>query len=248
MSYSNRRSSRSSRSRSSSRNDRSRSSRSTSRYGSSDKPSRERAKPEAKSSFWSKLLGFLGIKKSTSSHRSSSGSSSRSSQVNSASSTQGIRTEPEPLNPETITTQRLYVGNLSYDTTESDLYNAFTRYGVVKNVEVIMDRRTQRSKGFGFVEMETLADARKAAVALHRMDFMGRTIIVSSAKADPASNPIDAAYEKSNSYSPSSSNAPDLASPASDAEAAPSVVSSNLESATDQSGSSSSHEEQAKLL
>jgi RNA recognition motif-containing protein len=245
MPYSNNRSSRSSRSRSSSRNDRSR--RSTPRYGNSNRPERERNKPEPKSSFWSKLLGFLGIKKSTSSHRSSSGSSPRSSQVNSASSTQGIRTEPEPLNPETITTQRLYVGNLSYDTSESDLYDAFTRYGVVKNVEIIMDRRTQRSKGFGFVEMETLAAARKAAVALHRLDFMGRTIVVSSAKADPALNPIDAAHEKSNSYSPSSLNPP-APTPPDATGTTSSVVSSDLGSTSEDSGSSSSQEEQGRLL
>jgi RNA recognition motif-containing protein len=146
----------------------------------------------------------LGIKKSTSPTRSSSASQSRSPQPNSKTQSQGLRTEPEALNPDTITTSRLYVGNLSYDTTESDLYDAFTRYGVVKNVEVIMDRRTHRSKGFGFVEMETLSDARQAAVAMHRLEFMGRTIVVSSAKADPASNPVDAAHERSNTYSPSS--------------------------------------------
>jgi RNA recognition motif-containing protein len=71
---------------------------------------------------------------------------------------------------------------------------------VVKNVEVIFDRRTQRSKGFAFVEMETLDAAQKAAVALHRIEFMGRTIVVSSAKADPAASPIDAAHEKSATY------------------------------------------------
>jgi RNA recognition motif-containing protein len=151
-------------------------------------------------------LSFLGIKKARGSSRASSGDAARSGQV-SISSGQGIRTEPEPLNPETITTQRLYVGNLSYDTTESDLYDAFTRYGVVKNVEVIIDRRTQRSKGFGFVEMETMADARKAAAAMHRIEFMGRTIVVGGAKADPASAPAQMANEGSNNGSPSANGA-----------------------------------------
>jgi hypothetical protein len=89
-----------------------------------------------------------------------------------------------PLNPEDITNPKLYVGNLSYDAAESDLFDLFSQVGAVKNVEVVMDRHSNRSKGFGFVEMEALETARAAAVKYNRTDFMGRQIVVSSAKAE----------------------------------------------------------------
>ncbi len=76
--------------------------------------------------------------------------------------------------PQEITTPKLYVGNLAYEAAESDLFDLFSKIGAVKNVEVAMDRRTSRSKGFGFVEMESLDTAKQAAEKLNRTDFMGR--------------------------------------------------------------------------
>ena len=65
----------------------------------------------------------------------------------------------------------------------------------MKNVEIAMDRHSQRSKGFGFVEMESLETAKEAASKLNRTDFMGRQIVVSGAKVDKrvnqAPNPRD---------------------------------------------------------
>jgi hypothetical protein len=94
--------------------------------------------------------------------------------------------KPEPT-PQEIVTPKLYVGNLSYDATESDLFDLFSKVGAVKNVEVAMDRQSSRSKGFGFVEMETLETAKDAAEKLNRTDFMGRQIVVSGAKLDKRS-------------------------------------------------------------
>jgi hypothetical protein len=86
--------------------------------------------------------------------------------------------------PQEIVSPKLYVGNLSYDAAESDLFDLFSKIGAVKNVEVAMDRHANRSKGFGFVEMETLETAKEAAAKLNRTDFMGRQIVVSGAKID----------------------------------------------------------------
>lgn len=90
--------------------------------------------------------------------------------------------------PQEITSPKLYVGNLSYEAAESDLFDLFSKVGAVKNVEIAMDRRANRSKGFGFVEMEELDTAKQAAEKLNRTDFMGRQIVVSGAKTDKRLN------------------------------------------------------------
>ena len=97
--------------------------------------------------------------------------------------------------PQEIVSPKLYVGNLSYDAAESDLFDLFSKVGAVKNVEIAMDRHANRSKGFGFVEMETLETAKEAAAKLNRTDFLGRQIVVSGAKVDKRpvqSNPREA--------------------------------------------------------
>ncbi len=91
------------------------------------------------------------------------------------------RTEPVP---QEIVTPKLYVGNLAYEAGESDLFDLFSKVGAVKNVEIAMDRRANRSKGFGFVEMEVIETAKEAAEKLNRTDFMGRQIVVSGAKME----------------------------------------------------------------
>ncbi len=90
---------------------------------------------------------------------------------------------PEPT-PQEIDSPKLYVGNLAYEAAESDLFDLFSKVGAVKNVEVAMDRRSNRSKGFGFVEMESIDTAKAAAQKLNRTDFMGRQIVVSGAKVE----------------------------------------------------------------
>jgi RNA recognition motif-containing protein len=82
-----------------------------------------------------------------------------------------------------VTTPRLYVGNLSFDATESDLLELFSGLGIVQNVEVVSNRQTQRSKGFAFVQMQTVEEAKRAVLELHDKDYMGRKLVVSGAKA-----------------------------------------------------------------
>lgn len=76
---------------------------------------------------------------------------------------------------------RLYVGNLSYEATEAELEDLFKGFGNVRSVEIIYNPRTYKSKGYAFVEMYQLDDARRAAEVLHGQPFMGRELMVSAA-------------------------------------------------------------------
>ncbi len=76
----------------------------------------------------------------------------------------------------------IYVGNLSYDTTEADLRTAFSAHGAVDSVRLITDRDSGRSKGFGFVEMPDEGEARAAMDALNGTEMQGRTIKVNEAR------------------------------------------------------------------
>jgi hypothetical protein len=82
-----------------------------------------------------------------------------------------------------VTNPRLYVGNLSYDATESDLFELFTGAGAVQNAEVVSHKYSQRSKGYAFVEMANTEEAKRAVDVLHNQDFMGRKLVVSGAKS-----------------------------------------------------------------
>ncbi|MEW5717610.1 MAG: RNA-binding protein [Chloroflexota bacterium] len=77
---------------------------------------------------------------------------------------------------------KLYVGNLSYNVSEGDLQRLFAQAGEVKEVALIMDRATHQSKGFGFVEMTTDADAQKAIEMFNEYDLDGRKLIVNVAR------------------------------------------------------------------
>ncbi|MDD2677662.1 MAG: RNA-binding protein [Methylacidiphilaceae bacterium] len=81
-------------------------------------------------------------------------------------------------------TPRLYVGNLPYEVAESDLFDFFSKVGSVKNVDIVRDRRTNRSKGYGFVEMADLETAKQAFTQLNRVELVGRQIVVSGAKSE----------------------------------------------------------------
>ncbi len=83
-----------------------------------------------------------------------------------------------------MTSPRLYVGNLSYDATESDLFELFNGVGNVQNAEVVSHKNTQRSKGFAFVQMQSLDEARRAVEVLHDKEFLGRKLVVSGAKPE----------------------------------------------------------------
>ena len=77
---------------------------------------------------------------------------------------------------------KLYVGNMSFDTSEDDLRKAFEAHGQVDSVTIIMDRDTNRPKGFGFIEMSNDKEAQAAIDNLNEKDLMGRTIKVNVAR------------------------------------------------------------------
>ena len=82
-----------------------------------------------------------------------------------------------------VTTPRLYVGNLSFEATESDLFELFNGVGQVQNAEVVTYKHNQRSKGFAFVQMQTVEEAQRAVRELHDKEFLGRKLLVSGAKS-----------------------------------------------------------------
>ena len=78
--------------------------------------------------------------------------------------------------------KKLYVGNLTYEVTDGDLSKLFETHGTVESAQVIMDRDTSRSKGFGFVEMKTAQEAQAAINALNGKEVNGRALTVNEAK------------------------------------------------------------------
>ncbi len=76
----------------------------------------------------------------------------------------------------------IYVGNLSFETTDEDLRNEFSAFGELTSVNVLKDRMTNKSRGFAFVEMSNKEEAMKAIEALHGKSIGGRTITATEAK------------------------------------------------------------------
>ncbi len=76
----------------------------------------------------------------------------------------------------------IYVGNLSFDATAADLEQAFSEYGNVKSVNIVMDRDTGRSRGFAFVEMHDKESGQKAIEGLNDRDIAGRAVTVNEAR------------------------------------------------------------------
>jgi RNA recognition motif-containing protein len=83
-------------------------------------------------------------------------------------------------------TNKLYVAGLAYDVTENELKAAFSAVGTPTSVKIIMDRDTNQSKGFGFVEMSSEEEAQKAMSTLNNTDLKGRSIIVKEARPQMA--------------------------------------------------------------
>jgi|TARA_Y100001956_G_scaffold21816_1_gene21346 RNA recognition motif-containing protein len=76
----------------------------------------------------------------------------------------------------------IYCGNLSYQSADEDLNTLFQEYGDVASAKVIRDRETDRSRGFGFVEMESDDEAQNAIDALNGQEFMGRKLVVNESR------------------------------------------------------------------
>ena len=78
--------------------------------------------------------------------------------------------------------KKIFVGNLSFDTTSADLESLFSQVGTCESASVITDRATGRSRGFGFVEMSSSGEAQKAIADLNGKELQGRALNVSEAK------------------------------------------------------------------
>ena len=156
------------------------------RSGDHYKVTREPRKPAG---LWDKIKAFFGLAPQTA-QPSANGSARRErtrDESRPAREPREQRAPREPRKPEAIevTTPRLYVGNLSYDAAESDLFELFSGVGTVANVEIISNKHTQRSKGFGFVQMNSVTEAKRAVDELHDKEYMGRKLVVSGAKLPP---------------------------------------------------------------
>ena len=127
----------------------------------------------AKKSFWQKITAFF------------TGGGKPAARPAQAPRSNGSEPSRSPRKPEAVevTTPRLYVGNLSFDATESDLFELFNGVGAVQNAEVVTYRHNQRSKGFAFVQMLTVDEAKRAVEELHDKEFLGRKLVVSGAKS-----------------------------------------------------------------
>jgi RNA recognition motif-containing protein len=82
-----------------------------------------------------------------------------------------------------VSSPKLYVGNLSFDATESDLFELFSGVGSVRNAEIVTHKYNEKSKGFAFVTMTTIQEAQRAVAELHDKEFLGRKLVVSGAKS-----------------------------------------------------------------
>lgn len=140
-------------------------------------------------SFWRKLLGLFGIGKKTTAKpapRKQTETTVTKTNIRIARGVQEPRTRKAPKMP--VDSPRLYVGNLSYEASESDIEDLFKGIGSVDSVEIIYNPRTHKSKGYGFVEMRNMDDALRSVEVLHEQPFMGRNLTVSAANERDAAN------------------------------------------------------------
>ncbi|MBL7976026.1 MAG: RNA-binding protein [Candidatus Kapabacteria bacterium] len=91
---------------------------------------------------------------------------------------------------------KLYIGNISYQTKDSDLESLFAAHGDVVSARVMMDKQTGRSRGFGFVEMASDEAGSNAITACNQMNFMGRTITVNEARPQEQRAPRSGGYSR----------------------------------------------------
>ena len=150
------------------------------RRGGEHRPRSQFAAAKApKKTFWQRLMASLFGGGERTASRPATSSSNGSHQRPQQQQPRPPARKPEPVE---VTSPRLYVGNLSFDATESDLFELFNGVGQVQNAEIVTYRHNQRSKGFAFVQMQTVDEAKRAVDELHDKDFLGRKLVVSGAK------------------------------------------------------------------
>lgn len=155
--------------------------RSSSRTSKERSESRTAPQPPARKSFWQKVLSFFKpeAKPGGGSPRPAYPSYKGGNGGGSGRAESRPARQPEVIE---VTTPKLYIGNLSYEATENDLHELFNGVGMVKSAEVATHRETDKSKGFAFVTMGTVDEARRAVTELHDKAFMGRKLVVSGAR------------------------------------------------------------------
>jgi len=141
----------------------------------------QRAPAPKQKTFWQRIAAFFGNGGDTRKPAAQSSRNGQQQQQHQRSQEQS-RPSRKPESVE-VTSPRLYVGNLSFDATESDLFELFNGVGHVQNAEVVSYRHNQRSKGFAFVQMQTIEEAKRAVDELHDKEFLGRKLVVSGAKS-----------------------------------------------------------------
>lgn len=151
------------------------------RRGDNNRPRHQSApwRAPAKQTFWQKITAFFTGGGATPAAASRPAPQQHQSRGNGS---EPARTSRKPEAVE-VTTPRLYVGNLSFEATESDLFELFNGVGAVQNAEVVTYKHNQRSKGFAFVQMNTVDEAKRAVEELHDKEFLGRKLVVSGAKS-----------------------------------------------------------------
>jgi len=143
----------------------------------------QRAPAPKQKTFWQRVVAFFG---GNGGQKKPAPQSGNGQQQHQPRPQEQREREPRPQRkPESVevTSPRLYVGNLSFDATESDLFELFNGVGHVQNAEVVSYRHNQRSKGFAFVQMQTVEEAKRAVEELHDKEFLGRKLVVSGAKS-----------------------------------------------------------------
>ena len=161
------------------------------KYRNSNSP----APRKEKLTFWQKLLKMVGLYKAPFPKKTTP-----SEAKNTKTNIRIVRPRNEnraPISKQPESSPRLYVGNLSYEATESDLEDLFKGIGTVRSVEIIYNPRTHKSKGYAFVEMQFMDDAKRSVEVLHDQPFMGRLMTVSAANERQ-----DAPRERDNDNAP----------------------------------------------
>lgn len=130
----------------------------------------------AKLSLWQRFLGIFGIRPAKSKPAAKEKPAAKTNTRVARNRQERVSAPKQP-----VSNRRLYVGNLSYEATESDLEDVFKGIGEVNSVEIIYNPRTHKSKGYAFVEMKKMEDAVRSVDILHNQPFMGRNLLVSGA-------------------------------------------------------------------
>src|SRR6476619_3224374 len=140
----------------------------------------QRAPAPKQKTFWQRIVAFFGNGGDARKPAAQSRNGQQQHQHQRPQEQSRPSRKPEAVE---VTSPRLYVGNLSFDATESDLFELFNGVGHVQNAEVVSYKHNQRSKGFAFVQMQTVEEAKRAVTELHDKEFLGRKLVVSGAKS-----------------------------------------------------------------